>query len=685
MYQLDKLCGACCSTTTNGVCSTSKCIHEGMKIPSEDIVEMVMFDLNEQLKLLINKNMTLLQKYQDQARTKTTLDENDIVRGDIYQSILNIDTDFFISLMIHSDGVPLYKSKACNAWPVLGVVSELPPYARNRADNTLLLSLWVGKRKPNFDFILGKLSEPLSRLRKTGVEGINNQKIKIIFPMLMGDMPALSSLVQFVEHNAYYACMFCNMKGTYNHESHCVIYTLDDDAELRTSEHFEKCARYASSMHRRIDRERTMGLKGISAFSEILDVPLPHSVVIDPMHTVFLCHSKKLLIHLKTFITKENLERINFKLRSMNFIHDILRRPRSLANVHRWKASEIRLFILYFGLPILVEFLPDEFIGDLALYNVILRLLHDYWNNDKELSDSISSLLKIYMENLSKHVNAGSYPPSLLTISTHTHLHLPLQCKKFGRNSYPPSLLTISTHTHLHLPLQCKKFGRLNWLSNFVFESFLGFLKAFIKGSSGAGHQMAFAFISNFHLSKTQENSDRSFGHFSITHGISGSNILKETIDKTTWDFLKKNGYISSNTIFFSRLHYLNITYHSFLYRRKGTTCSYLVSYEINGVLMYGYILFFISSNRNCSVVIQKLTCVNCSLTSCFSSYRYLPAIKDFIDKVYIVAKRVLPCISKLDQVDICDVRSLRSRCFSIPFRNELLILTSYSFAYEHN
>ncbi|CAF1568334.1 unnamed protein product, partial [Rotaria sp. Silwood1] len=107
------------------------------------------------------------------------------------------------------------------------------------------------------------------------------------------------------------------------------------------------------------------------------------------------------------------------------FIHDILRRSRSFSNVEKWKASEVRLFILYIGLPVLVEFLPEERIEDFALYNVILRLLHDYWDNDKKLGDSISSLLKIYIKNSSKNVISNVHRPKLLTISTHTHLHLP--------------------------------------------------------------------------------------------------------------------------------------------------------------------------------------------------------------------------------------------------------------------
>ncbi len=157
-------------------------------------------------------------------------------------------------------------------------------------------------------------------------------------------------------------------------------------------------------------------------------------------------------------------------------------------------------------------------------------------------------------------------------------------------------------------------------------------------------------------------------------------------IGESISNFLYQNKYICSNTIFFSRLHYLNITYHSFLYSRKGSTCSYLVSYEKNGVILYGYILCFLSTDGNCSAVIQKLTCVNYSLTSCFSSYKYVTAIKDFIDSVYIVVKRVKPSLLiESDNVDVCPIASLRFRCFSIPFGDEFIILTSYSCAYEHN
>ncbi|CAM4864142.1 unnamed protein product [Rotaria socialis] len=140
-----------------------------MKIPPDDTVEIVSFDLAEQLKMLINKNIDLLKKYQDEPRTQITSDANDIVRGDVYQSILRIEKDSFVSVMIHSDGIPLYRSKNCNAWPILGAVLELPPYSRNRADNTLLLALWIGK-KPNFSIIFEKFSERLFHLKNKGTD-----------------------------------------------------------------------------------------------------------------------------------------------------------------------------------------------------------------------------------------------------------------------------------------------------------------------------------------------------------------------------------------------------------------------------------------------------------------------------------------------------------------------------------
>ena len=188
-------------------------MHQDAKIPADDMVEIVSFNLIEQLRLLVNHNLNLLRQYQQQARNRTTVDEGDIVRADVYQSLLHAHPEFFVSVMIHADGIPLYKSKNCSAWPILGAVLELPPLARARSDNVLLLAIWIGKKKPDFGKILEKLSDQFSDLKDIGIELDDQTMVKILFPMLMGDMPALSAMAQFVEPHAYYACMFCDTRG----------------------------------------------------------------------------------------------------------------------------------------------------------------------------------------------------------------------------------------------------------------------------------------------------------------------------------------------------------------------------------------------------------------------------------------------------------------------------------------
>ena len=90
--------------------------------------------------------MEVLRRYLDEARNWRTDDKHDIVRGDVYQSLLNLHEHFFILIMIHCGGIPLHKSENLNAWPMLGAVLELSPMARTRADNTLVLGIRMEER-----------------------------------------------------------------------------------------------------------------------------------------------------------------------------------------------------------------------------------------------------------------------------------------------------------------------------------------------------------------------------------------------------------------------------------------------------------------------------------------------------------------------------------------------------------
>ena len=172
-------------------------------------------------------------------------------------------------------------------------------------------------------------------------------------------------------------------------------------------------------------------------------------------------------------MSKDQLQTLSNRLREIKYIHDVLRRPKAFNTVSRWKASEIRVFVLFIGLPLMINILSPDDAGDLAVFTVIMRSMRDQWTGDRLQAGAISLLIKQYIEHLQRKQRDGLLPSSMLT---------------------------ITTHTHTHMPDQCLRFGRMEWQENFLFESCLGYLKQFVKGPDGAASQIATGFSCSFAL-----------------------------------------------------------------------------------------------------------------------------------------------------------------------------------------
>ena len=122
-------------------------------------------------------------------------------------------------------------------------------------------------------------------------------------------------------------------------------------------------------------------------FSQLVDIP--DNVPIDWMHCVCEGILKRQLF--KRWFDPQyatdaySLLEISHELGNMFFFievpHDLTRKPRSIAELKHWKASEFRLFALFAGLPCLrYAVLSDEFGVDhfyhFALLSTALRFLH---------------------------------------------------------------------------------------------------------------------------------------------------------------------------------------------------------------------------------------------------------------------------------------------------------------------
>ena len=115
-----------------------------------------------------------------------------------------------ISLLVSTDGVPLFKSSAVSLWPVSFVILNLPPAIRMNAENIVLAGFWIGNKpvmKLLFMPILENLRHLSSGIKIRRPDGVCN----ILFKLAMGifDLPAKAAVLNAKQYNGKYRCSVC--------------------------------------------------------------------------------------------------------------------------------------------------------------------------------------------------------------------------------------------------------------------------------------------------------------------------------------------------------------------------------------------------------------------------------------------------------------------------------------------
>ncbi|XP_028408833.1 uncharacterized protein LOC114531425 [Dendronephthya gigantea] len=207
-----------------------------------------------------------------------------------------------------------------------------------------------------------------------------------------------------------------------------------------------------------VARYTVNGVKGPSWLSQLSHFDLVNSIAIDYMHGVLL-GTQKLLLTLwfsskfsKTqFSISSKVQLVDARLRQISPTSEIKRLPRSIEeHVKYWKASELRSFLLYYGLPVLYGILPDNYFNHYALFVQALYIL---------LKDSISDAELNEAERLIYNF-----------------------CKSFSL-LYAERFYTLNVHQLLHLADDVKELGPLYTHSCFTFEDKNGFILKLIHGT----------------------------------------------------------------------------------------------------------------------------------------------------------------------------------------------------------
>lgn len=337
-----------------------------------------------------------------------------------------------IHFNVNIDGLPIAKSSGSQLWPILGDIIDIP-------SQPFIIGLYHGLSKPgSCDEFLRLFVEEYISLEQNPLI-INKKTYLLRLNCIIADTPAKAFITNTKGHTAYYGCSKCICKGKYLEK---VIFP-EMNAPLRTNESFRN--RTNSEHHKSND----------TTVLESLDIDMIKQIPLDYMHLVLLGVTKKLVSmwvkgNIQVRLKKPLILKLDDKhLKLKEHVPlEFCRKPRSVLDVERWKATEFRLFLLYTGPIILKSVLSKEAYNHFLSLSVSIRLLCSK-NLTPANIDYANSLLQYFV-------------------------------KKF-KYFYGESNRSFNVHNLIHLADDAKNHGSLDLFSAFKFESYMFELKKQLK------------------------------------------------------------------------------------------------------------------------------------------------------------------------------------------------------------
>ena len=351
-----------------------------------------------------------------------------------------------IELLVNVDGVPLCKSNNRQLWPILCSFGSFTPF---------IVALYCGVSKP--DNISGYLKDFITeyqRLRQNGIT-YSLKTLQVTIKAFVCDAPARAFLKCTKNHNSYYSCERCVIKGEWEGR---IVFNSTEISELRTEADFERVLydQYQLSKSPLVDA-------GISCVRQF---PL------DYMHLVCLGIVRRMIYFLKgngprdCKLSQLQLGQISAKLcLTMAKCQVILQ--------DRWKATEFRQFVLYTGPVVLRQIVSKDVYKHFLCLTVILSIL---LNSNDTIRDG-------YLDYCRKLI---------------------VYFVRKGKYVYGSTFTTYNVHSFLHIADDVENFGcSLNDISAFPFENYLQTLKKYVRNSSNPVSQISKRLV-EFDKSKTK-------------------------------------------------------------------------------------------------------------------------------------------------------------------------------------
>ncbi|KAL1251753.1 hypothetical protein QQF64_019549 [Cirrhinus molitorella] len=319
-------------------------------------------------------------------------------------------------------------------WPVLCSIHLEPVIV-------FPVTLTLGSQRPlDLTFLEDAVTE-IKQLLESGLKfdgRITGVKLRCI----VCDAPAKAMVKNTKLFSAYYGCDRCEQKGIWDGR---MTYQEVDGFKVRTDHSFR--AQTQQEHH-----------NGRTPLTE-LPVDMTGQFPIDYMHQACLGVMKKLLTiwtrgergrSRQTMISIGQVDVVSARLIDLQkcIPSCFARKPRSLRQLERWKATELRQFLVYTGKLVLSGILRQDLYEHFLTFSVAISIL---------LCPSL----------VSQHV---SYAHKLLQYFVAK-----------GRELYGPTFLVYNVHSMLHLASDAKNYGCLDECSAFPFENYMQKLKRMVR------------------------------------------------------------------------------------------------------------------------------------------------------------------------------------------------------------
>ena len=406
---------------------------------------------------------------------------------------------------------------------------------------------------------------------------------KIQLAYVVCDLPALALVKLIKNATGYSSCPKCTVMGVYREKRMTFLPTehnlMADEYKKKNLKHHSRPrpvlqrvdtavddhdlpvlknkpkdyveARTDAKFRNKTDKKHHQH-KHSSPFETVTHIDMIENFTIDAMHTVYLGTVRRLLrfIRAKGFhhsyrvITENSFLDIGTLFCKFKFPFEFSRSPRDFSHLDKWKATELRNFLLY-GMDVIIRVstLPRDLVHVIQMFSMAVRILADselYITYNELATNFINCFLSTVVSFFGKH---------FVTLMMHCLTHLPAECSRNG----PLDTFSCFKYENVlkSLKMRCKSYRyplqslstHLQYQSNFESNSKKPLPKAQVDGAAKAaksddeitrqyvpaGDQFRYVRCNNFKLSDCAPNcyfSPKNKTEIYQIHGIAVQNGL---------------------------------------------------------------------------------------------------------------------------------------------------------------